>query len=368
MNGCKKTIIISAGGTGGHIFPALAVAAALESAYNIIWVGGKVGLETTLIPQYGYKLHPVSVTGVRNKGLFRKLLLPVTMFKALVQSFLILWRYRPVAIVGFGGYATFPIALMGKLFGCSVIIHEQNSVAGLSNRVLSHIAKVVLTAFPGVLVSKKTFVVGNPVRHSISQVPAPEVRLLPATTQLRVLVVGGSLGAKALNETVPRALATIAGHLAEVVHQVGRGDVAAVTELYQQAQISAQVLSFIEDIAAVYATTDVIICRAGALTVAEVAAAGVAAIFIPYPAAVDDHQTHNAEYLVKAAAAILIPQAQLSVERLATVLAALTPAKCQQLAIRARHMALLDSTEQISILLASILPAQGHPVNRSIKV
>ena len=342
-----KTLIISAGGTGGHIFPALAVAAQLEGKYNLVWVGGKTGLENKLVPEHGYPLARVTVAGVRNKGLLRKLFLPFTLLRAMFECLIIILRYRPVAIIGFGGYATFPIVVMGKLLRRPVLIHEQNSIAGYTNRSLAYFATAILTAFPGVLAGAKTRLVGNPVRAAIKQITAPINREIGTRNKLRIVVLGGSLGAKALNDNVPLALARISQHIESVVHQVGRGDAASVSELYQEYNISARVVNFIDDMASVYATADLVICRAGASTVAEITAVGLAAIFVPYPSAVDDHQTSNAHYLVAHQAAFLLPQHQLSVAQLADLVARLTPTKCQQMAIKARELALPDSTAQI---------------------
>lgn len=350
----KKNIIISAGGTGGHIFPALAVAKELTCNYNIIWVGAKTGLENQLIPKHGYVLETVSVAGVRNKGFLRKLSLPWVLFKALWQCIYILLKYNPCATIGFGGYATFPICLGSRLFAKPVLIHEQNSVAGLTNRVIAKIATRILTAFPGVLPSPKTVLVGNPVRKEILELGSQEQRVRE-TDKLRILIIGGSLGAKVLNDTVPLAVAKIGGHIAEVIHQVGRGDLETVQSLYAQYGIKAFVTNFIDDMARAYLSSDVIICRAGASTVAEVAAAGVAAIFVPYPYAVDDHQTTNARYLSEHGAALLIPQPELTADGLARVLAELTPGKCHRMATQARQLAILDATHRICNQLANVV-------------
>lgn len=344
------TIIISAGGTGGHIFPALAVAKQLEDEYQIIWVGGSQGMEVNLVPEHGYPLEQIVIGGIRNKGLLRKLLLPLTMFKALTRAIKIVRRYQPVMVVGFGGYAAFPIGFAARLMGKRLIIHEQNSVAGLTNRILSKVANRVLTAFPNVLPGKKTLLVGNPVRQEIvdSGVALATSTTASETDKLRILVVGGSLGAQALNEVVPAACSEISAHVASVTHQIGKsGDSAKVCTAYQQAGIDAVVVKFIDDMAEAYHQHDVIICRAGASTVAEVAAAGICAIFVPYPHAVDDHQTGNALYLVREQAAFLLPQTTLTAKSLADKLTKLNPAVCHQVAIAARKLAIDNSTARI---------------------
>jgi UDP-N-acetylglucosamine--N-acetylmuramyl-(pentapeptide) pyrophosphoryl-undecaprenol N-acetylglucosamine transferase len=353
----QATIIISAGGTGGHIFPALAVAQLLTSLnYRVVLVGAKHGLENTLVPEHGYLLETVSVGGIRNKGILRKLMLPYTVLRSVSSCLAILRRHKPLAIIGFGGYAAFPIGIAARLFGSPLLIHEQNSVAGLTNRILAKFANRVLTAFPNVLPSRKTQVVGNPVREAILEISLEnKLATLNTTDGLRVLVVGGSLGAQVLNDVVPMACAKLGRHIKSVTHQVGRGDAAAVAKSYVGNGIQAEVVKFIADMAGAYAWHDVIICRAGASTVAEVAAAGMCAIFVPYPHAVDDHQTGNALYLVKDNAAYLLPQTNFSIETLVATLSELTPLRCHETGIRARQLAILDSTEQIVQNIRSFL-------------
>lgn len=343
------TLIISAGGTGGHIFPALAVAKQLEKDYRIIWVGGSSGMEVNLVPKHGYLLEQVAIGGVRKKGIFKKLMLPWTMFRALSASVRILRRHKPQVIIGFGGYAAFPIGFAARLAGKPLIIHEQNSVAGLTNRILASVANKVLTAFPNVLLSKKTVVVGNPVRQEIVDARRVTNKLEYSNSgKLRVLVVGGSLGAQILNQIVPLACAKIPGHILSVTHQIGKnGDSEKVSADYAAAGIRAKVVRFIDNMAQAYNEHDVIICRAGASTVAEVAAAGICAVFVPYPHAVDDHQTGNALYLVRENAAYLLPQTSLNPESLAERLLILTPENCNQMAQAARKLAIIDSTARI---------------------
>ena len=341
----KPVIIISAGGTGGHIFPALAVARQLADTHQIIWVGGKLGMENQIIPQNGYPLETVSVAGVRNKGALRKLMLPLTMLRALFECYLILRKHRPVTVIGFGGYATFPILLAARVLGKKTLIHEQNSVAGLTNRVLAKIVNQVLTAFPNVLNSPKTKLVGNPVRQEI--IDSSTKVNIHNSGRLNVLIVGGSLGAKALNDNVPLALNSIKDRIGIVTHQVGRNDGSTVAEYYREHGLDANVVNFIDNMAEAYQNTDIIICRAGASTVAEVSCAGKCAIFVPYPYAVDDHQTHNAAYLVEQKAAFLLPQSKLTPESLASLINELSPEKCQQIGIKAKSLAITNSTELI---------------------
>lgn len=342
-----KTIIISAGGTGGHIFPALAIAKQLKDNYDIVWVGAKTGLENTLIPQHGFLLETVTVAGVRNKGLLRKLLLPLTLLRAHAECLRILLKHRPSIVIGFGGYATFPISLTAKLLAKPVVIHEQNSVAGLTNRILAKVANKVLVAFPNVLVSAKTLLVGNPVRQEIITAFQSKNAFSSGGVGLRILIIGGSLGAKALNDNVPLALAKLGNKISQITHQVGRSEIEPIAEVYQQNNVNAKVVNFIEDMAAAYANADLIICRAGASTVAEVACAGIAAIFVPYPYAVDDHQTVNTRQLVAVGAAQLLPQTNLTPDSLAEIVNNLSYTKCKAMGEKARSSAIIDSTERI---------------------
>lgn len=345
----KPNLIISAGGTGGHIFPALAVAKELSNQYNIIWVGAKIGLENTLVPQHGYPLETVSVGGVRNKGIVRKLSLPLTLLRSGLECLALIRKYRPVAIVGFGGYATFPICITGRICRIPVIVHEQNAVAGMTNKIVSKFANRILSAFPNVLTGSKTFLVGNPVREEIIAAYQPNKYQQPRNDKLRILIVGGSLGAKVLNDNLPLALSLCANSIGQVTHQIGRSDVEPVTKSYHDAGLDTHVnvVKFIDNMAEAFASHDLIICRAGASTVAEVAAVGIAAVFVPYPYAVDDHQTINARYLSDMGGAVLLPQTQLTPQKLAAIISTMTLDKCEEYANKARSLALLDSTQQI---------------------
>lgn len=353
----KATIIISAGGTGGHIFPALAIAKQLSANYNIIWVGAKTGLENELVPKHGFTLKTVSVAGVRNKGLLRKIKLPITLIKSGLECCQILRQYKPVAVVGFGGYATFPICVAAQLFAIPVVIHEQNSVAGLTNKLSAKFAKKVLTAFPNVLPSNKTLFVGNPIRNEILEIYDPEkYNSKKLSAGIKILIVGGSLGAKVLNEVVPEALALCSQPILTVTHQVGKNGREEVAERYAKTNlVNVQVVNFIDDMAAAFRDHDLIICRSGASTVTEVAAAGIVAIFVPYPYAVDDHQTTNAKYLSDANGAFLLKQDSMSASQLAQLIDGIGLASYQEIAERAHAKAIINSTQLICEQIIAVL-------------
>lgn len=298
------------------------------------------------MPKNNLPLITINISGLRKKGLVKMLLMPFILIYALLQCSKILLQYRPDVIVGFGGYATFPICFMGWILRVPVVIHEQNSVPGLSNKVLSKIASYVMVAFNGVLKSKKTYVVGNPVREDIVQLSSPSIRYNARHDGLNLLILGGSLGAKALNDTLPEVCSKLT-NLGHVLHQVGRGDAAAVSEHYASLGVNAQVVNFIDDMAKSYSETDLIICRSGASTVSEVCVAGIAAIFVPYPFAVDDHQRYNAEPSVAQGAAYLQLQADLTVEKLTSLINSLDRDKCLHMANKAQAIAINDSVSRI---------------------
>ncbi len=323
----SRSILIMAGGTGGHIFPALAVADVLSAqGWKVTWLGAPDSMEAELVPKHGYEMARVRFSGLRGNGLWRKIMLPLNLLIALFQSAVVIFRCRPDVVLGMGGYITFPGGLMAAMLRRPLVIHEQNSVAGLSNKVLAHIAQKVLSGFPDVL--PKANWCGNPVRSSIAELPDPQTRYAARTGKLNVLVVGGSLGAKALNEALPQALALLTdAERPGVVHQTGKQHFESVQHLYKQLGVQADVRAFLDDMASCYAHADLVICRAGALTIAELAAAGVASILIPYPHAVDDHQTHNAQFLSQRGAAILVPQHELDAAKLAQLLRELAVGK-----------------------------------------
>ena len=334
-----KTLMVMAGGTGGHIFPGIAVAEELRAqGWRIVWMGNPDGMEARIVPQRGYETAWVRFGALRGKGLLRKLLLPVNLLSGFWQALRALRRVQPDVVLGMGGYITFPGGMMASLLGRPLVLHEQNSVAGLANRVLAKVADRVLSGFPAVLDNAEWL--GNPVRADITAVLPPAERYAGRTGPLRVLVVGGSLGAAALNETVPQALARLdAEARPTVVHQAGERQIEALRAAYARVQVEGELRPFIDDMAAAYADADLVICRAGALTVAELAAAGVASLLVPFPHAVDDHQTGNARFLADRGAAYLLPQTELSPDRLAGILSSLDRGRLLNMAEHARALA-----------------------------
>ena len=334
-----KSLMVMAGGTGGHIFPGIAVAEELRArGWRIVWMGNPDGMEARIVPARGYETAWVRFGALRGKGLVRKLLLPLNLLRGFWQALRALRRVRPDVVLGMGGYITFPGGMMAALLGRPLVLHESNSVAGLANRVLAKVADRVLSGFPEVL--EKAEWLGNPVRADIAAVVPPAERMAGREGPLRVLVVGGSLGAAVLNETVPQALLRLpAEQRPVVVHQAGERQIEALRAAYARAQVEGDLRPFIADMAAAYADADLVICRAGALTVAELAAAGVASLLVPFPHAVDDHQTGNARFLADRAGAYLLPQSELTPERLAGILASLDRGRLLQMAENARALA-----------------------------
>ncbi|MBM3391697.1 MAG: undecaprenyldiphospho-muramoylpentapeptide beta-N-acetylglucosaminyltransferase [Betaproteobacteria bacterium] len=349
-----KTILVMAGGTGGHVFPGLAVADFLHArGWRIVWMGNPEGMEAKLVPARGYEMAWVRFAALRGKGFLRALLLPVNLLRAFRQALCELSRVKPNVVLGMGGYVTFPGGMMAALTGRPLVVHEQNSVAGLANRVLAGVADRILTGFPGVV--RKGEWTGNPVRAEIAGLPAPAQRYAARSGRLDVLVVGGSLGAQALNDAVPRALTLIPeAERPRVTHQSGAKQIDALRAAYAVAGVEAELLPFIDDMAARYAAADLVVCRAGALTVAELAAAGVASVLVPFPHAVDDHQTGNARFLSDAGAAILLPQSELAPERLAALLREQTRAKLAAMAQKARALAKPEATRYVAEICMEI--------------
>jgi UDP-N-acetylglucosamine--N-acetylmuramyl-(pentapeptide) pyrophosphoryl-undecaprenol N-acetylglucosamine transferase len=343
--------MIMAGGTGGHIFPALAVAEHLRAqGWNAVWLGVRGGMEERLIPPRGYAMAWVRFAGVRGKGLAAAALLPFNLLVALWQSARAIFAHRPDVVLGMGGYVSFPGAMMASLLNRPLAIHEQNSVAGLANRVLARLADRVLTTFPNAF-GEATAVIwtGNPVRQEIVAMAPPENRYAARAGQLRVLVVGGSQGAQVLNTVMPEALALLAtGARPRVVHQAGAGHDDTVRNRYRECGVAAEVVAFIDDMAARYAETDLIVCRAGATTVAEIAAAGIASLLVPYPHSMDDHQTINARFLADRGAALLIPQGELTAQRLAAVLGGFTRERLLAMAQAARTAGRPEATRSVA--------------------
>lgn len=317
-------VLIMAGGTGGHVFPALAVARALHSRNeSVVWLGSVQGMEARIVPAEGIPLETIRVGGLRRKGAMTWLAAPWRLLIALADALRVLRRRRPRVVLGMGGFAAGPGGVAAWLLGRPLVIHEQNAVAGLTNRLLAGMAREVLTAFPGSFsASRKARVIGNPVRQEITALPPPRVRLAGRSGALHLLVLGGSQGARVLNETVPAAVASLpAGAVLQIWHQTGAATMELARDAYRNAGLQARVDAFITDMAAAYAWADVVVCRAGALTVSELAAAGLPAVLVPFAGAVDDHQTRNAAFLVEAGAATLVAQAELSAARLAAELA-----------------------------------------------
>ena len=323
-----RTALVMAGGTGGHIFPGLAVAEVLRSqGWRVHWLGAPApSMESQLVPAKGFAFEAVRFGGVRGKGLLTLALLPMRLLQAFWQSLQVIRRLRPDVLVGLGGYITFPGGMMGVLMGKPLVLHEQNSVAGMANKVLAHVADRVLCTFPKVL--PKAQWVGNPMRDGFLNQAPPEARFAQRNGPLRVVVVGGSLGAQALNSGVPQALALMPrDQRPQVLHQGGVKHLKTLQDNYAQAGVDAELVPFIDDTASAFAQADLVICRAGASTVSELAAVGVAALLVPFPHAVDDHQTVNAQYLVSQAAGWMMPQSELTPEKLAPFLSRLDRAQ-----------------------------------------
>jgi UDP-N-acetylglucosamine--N-acetylmuramyl-(pentapeptide) pyrophosphoryl-undecaprenol N-acetylglucosamine transferase len=341
-----KTIVIMAGGTGGHIFPGLAVAQEMRLAgWEVVWMGARGGMEERLVPPRGYKAAWIRARAARGKGLLQKALLPANLLLSFWESARHLRRIRPDVVLGLGGYVAFPGGMMASLLNRPLALHEQNAVAGLANRVLSTVSDKVMVAFPGAL--RKAEWTGNPVRTDIAAMAAPQARFAGRTGPLRILVVGGSLGAQALNETMPRAVALLADK-PHVVHQSGEKHLDKLRQHYAQAGVQGELLAFIDDMARRYAEADLVICRAGAVTVAELSAGGMASILVPFPHAVDDHQTANARFLADAGAALLVQQRDMTAEKLAALIGSLDRARLLDMAKKARALGKPDAARIVA--------------------
>lgn len=343
-----RTLLVMAGGTGGHVFPGLAVARALrDEGWRVVWLGNRAGMEATLVPKHDIAMEYIQFGGLRGKGLVTKLLLPLNLLRAFWQSIGALRRVKPDVVLGMGGYITFPAGMMASLLGRPLVLHEQNSIAGLANKVLAKVADRVLCAFPDALPHSEW--TGNPVRAELAAIAEPEARYDHRTGPLRILVVGGSLGAAALNDVVPKALALLPAATRPVVrHQAGAKQIDQLRANYAAAGVAGDTVPFIDDMAAAYADADLVICRAGAMTVSEVAAAGVAALFVPFPHAVDDHQTTNARFLSKQGAALLVQQNELTAEGLAQTIAGLDRGQLKDMARAARSLAKPEATRRVA--------------------
>lgn len=341
-------VVMMAGGTGGHVFPALAVADGLrERGADVTWLGVATGMEAELVPKHGFEMAWIRVAGLRGKGALSWLTAPFRVLRALGDALGVMRRIRPNLVVGMGGFVAGPGGLAAWLLRRPLVIHEQNAIAGLTNRLLSRLARRVLQAFPDTFNNGET--VGNPVRAEIAAIAPPDQRLAERTGPVRLLVVGGSLGAMALNRLLPAALARLgAAQRPEIWHQAGR-TLETAQAAYADTDLQPNLVAFIDDMAEAYAWADLVVCRAGALTVAELAAVGLPSVLVPFPYAVDDHQTVNAAYLVDADAALLVQERDLDAESLAALLAPLLSdrARLRGMAQRARDKGWRESRQQI---------------------
>ncbi|MGH8277964.1 MAG: undecaprenyldiphospho-muramoylpentapeptide beta-N-acetylglucosaminyltransferase [Gammaproteobacteria bacterium] len=349
-------IVIMAGGTGGHVFPALAVAQVLRTrGHDVAWIGTRSGLEAQVVPAAGFPLEYIRVAGLRRKGWRALAGAPWRLARAVAEAWRIFRRLRPAVTLGMGGFASGPGALAARLGRCPLVVHEQNAVPGFTNRVLSHMARAVLEGFPGSFAGARgAQYVGNPVRARIAALPAPELRFAGRTGAVHLLIIGGSQGARVLNDALPQAVAQLgASPPPEVWHQTGVRDAEAVAAAYRERGLEARVAPFIEDMAEAYAWADLAVCRAGALTIAELTAAGLGAVLVPFAAAVDDHQTRNAAFLVRAGAAELLAQLVLSPDSLASILQRLlgNRAALLRMAASARALAKPDAAERVANVL-----------------
>jgi UDP-N-acetylglucosamine--N-acetylmuramyl-(pentapeptide) pyrophosphoryl-undecaprenol N-acetylglucosamine transferase len=344
----ERTALVMAGGTGGHIFPGLAVAEALRArGWRVHWLGAPDSMESQLVPPRGFPLETIAFGGVRGKGIRTLVLLPLKLLRAFWQSIQVVRRVQPNVVVGLGGYITFPAGMMSVLLGKPLVLHEQNSVAGMANKVLAGVADRVYSAFPKVIAKGEW--VGNPLREAFLRQPPPEARFAGRSGPLKLLVVGGSLGAKALNAVVPKALARIAPEQRPTVtHQSGAKQIDELRANYAAAGVEGELTPFIEDTASAYADADLIVARAGASTVTEIAAVGAAALFVPFPSAVDDHQTTNARFLVDAGGGWLVQQTELTPELLADLLQKTGRSALMERALKAKTM---QKTEAVDVLV-----------------
>jgi UDP-N-acetylglucosamine--N-acetylmuramyl-(pentapeptide) pyrophosphoryl-undecaprenol N-acetylglucosamine transferase len=361
MSTPSKTALIMAGGTGGHIFPGLAVAEALRArGWQVQWLGAPDSMESRLVPPRGFMLQTINFSGVRGKGFTTLAMLPLRLLKAFWQSIRVIRRVKPDVVVGLGGYISFPAGLMAVLLGKPLVLHEQNSVAGMANKVLAVVADKVFTAFPGVLAKGEW--VGNPLRAEFMQQAEPAERFAGRSGPLNLLVVGGSLGAKALNDIVPQAVALIPkAQRPRIIHQSGEKQIDALRANYAAAGVEATLTPFIDNTAAAFARADLIVCRAGASTVTEIAAVGAAAVFVPFPSAVDDHQTTNARFLSDQGAAELILQKNLTPEKLADMLQKSELSVLLSIGQKAKIMQKIHATEAV-VHACEVLSGDGLPV------
>lgn len=335
-----------AGGTGGHVFPGLAVADEMRAAgWDVVWMGARTGMEARLVPARGYRMAWIRAAALRGKGPLAVLLLPVNLLVGFVQAARAIFRLRPDVVLGMGGYVAFPGGMMASLLARPLAVHEQNAIAGLTNRVLARLADKAMTAFPQALPGAEW--TGNPVRRDIAGIAPPGGRFAGRSGPLKLLVVGGSRGARALNECVPQALALLEPRPA-VVHQSGEDHLEALRASYRAAGVEGELVAFIDDMARRYAEADLVICRAGAITVAELSAGGVASVLVPFPHAVDDHQSANARFLADQGAALLMPQTELTPQKLADTLRGLNRPRLLEMARRAHGLGKPDAARLVA--------------------
>ena len=347
-----KTILIMAGGTGGHIFPGLAVAEQMRAAgWEVVWMGARGGMEERLVPKHGYRAAWIRAKAARGKGLVQKLLLPANLLYSFWESARHIRGLRPDVVLGLGGYVAFPGGMMASLWNRPLALHEQNAIPGLANKVLAQVSDKVMTGFPQALRNAEW--TGNPVRAEIAAIAAPESRFAGRTGPLKLLVVGGSLGAQALNEAVPKALALMSAR-PQVVHQAGEKHLDALKKHYADAGVQGELVAFIDDMARRYAEADLVICRAGAVTVAELSAGGVPSILVPFPHAVDDHQTANGKFLADHGAAFLIQQRDLTPQTLAQTIQRLDRSRLLDMARKARALGKPDAARVVAERCMSI--------------
>ncbi|MGN1280809.1 MAG: undecaprenyldiphospho-muramoylpentapeptide beta-N-acetylglucosaminyltransferase [Succinivibrio sp.] len=352
---CKK-VLVMAGGTGGHVFPALAIAEKLkEKGVQILWLGSPGRMEEQLVPKYGFDIRYIDVRGVRRNGLSTLLKAPFMVARAVFQANRIIKEFKPDVVLGMGGYASGPGGFAAFLRGIPVVLHEQNAAAGMTNKLLFRIAKKVMLGFPGAFSGDKVSVVGNPVRQSILAIHQLDRNF--DRKPVRISIIGGSLGAQALNRLVPEALKPFTKGQISVTHQCGRGNSESVKALYQDSAFEVKVSDFIDDMDNLYKNTDLIICRAGALTVAEVCCAKIPAIFVPLPSAVDDHQTKNAMFLKREGAALICPQAQLKPDSLYQEIRNLTEnsGMLKEMSQNCSAAAITDATDRAVEIIDSVI-------------
>jgi UDP-N-acetylglucosamine--N-acetylmuramyl-(pentapeptide) pyrophosphoryl-undecaprenol N-acetylglucosamine transferase len=347
-----KTILIMAGGTGGHIFPGLAVAEQMRAAgWEVVWMGARGGMEERLVPKHGYRAAWIRAKAARGKGIVQKLLLPANLLYSFWESARHIRRLRPDVVLGLGGYVAFPGGMMASLWNRPLALHEQNAIPGLANKVLARISDKVMAGFPQAL--KGAEWTGNPVRAEIAAIPSPEGRFAGRQGPLKILVVGGSLGAQALNEAMPKALALLENR-PTVVHQSGEKHLDALKTHYQKAGVQGELVAFIDDMARRYAEADLVICRAGAVTIAELSAGGMASLLVPFPHAVDDHQTANGNFLAERGAALLLQQRDLTPQTLAQMIQGLDRGRLLDMARKARALGKPDAARVVAERCMSI--------------